>query len=219
MTTNRDGLAEFSLQKLLLVHGEQLAAHHQWISEEDRWFELIFSLLVTACDLPEWQVRGVVDRIASIRLLSIDALADPDGVALGRAKAMAIEGGLGADGVEGALNAAAEAARAVKRDYGGKLQKLLRAESERLLNSITVAFGIDSLTRDQTGAALTYWLQNIMNAPLSLRDGDLAGFAQAQGLSPDDVIRGADSLDLNIALVDDLIRLNAFQIEATKQVE
>ena len=207
MATGRIGHAEFVLQKLALQHGEQLSAEHQWISEEDRWLELVFSLLSHSVDHPQWFVRAVVGRIATLRLLSVSALASPDGVALARAKLMAQEAGLSAEGVEKALNAAAEAAKSIEAKFSGKLQRLLRAESEKTLANIRQALEINSIDQRVSGLALTFWLQNVMNAPLSLRDEEVSRFSADEGLGPADIIEAADALDLNLALVDDLIRL------------
>src|SRR2546427_5798374 len=70
------GEAEFLLRKLLLYGGNEVAHSYRWLSEAERWKELVFALLTRTTKLPQIAVRDLADRLHKLELLKISVLAD-----------------------------------------------------------------------------------------------------------------------------------------------
>jgi hypothetical protein len=198
--------AAFALRKLLQSGAGEMLEPLPWADEESRWFELVFSLFAAVSDAPEGELRALVGTLASLELITVEALVSSPETAVQRAVDEAIAAGIDATAATAALGAATEAANVLAGSYGGKMQLLLREEGEALLRNITEKLGISALDQGAVGHALTYWLQNTLNLPLSLRDRALQEFAGRLGVSVQELVSAADSLDLNVALIDDLIR-------------
>src|ERR1700674_299544 len=67
--------AEHFLRRLLLQNGQQVAGVHRWMSEHERWTELVFALLAAVSKLPEQRVRAAVEELDALELLSPSELA------------------------------------------------------------------------------------------------------------------------------------------------
>ena len=65
--------------------------------------------------------------------------------------------------------------------------------------------GFSSLSPREAEHALVYWLQNVLGLPLSLKDDAVVEFAAEHSLAPERLIEAADSIGLNLAVLDDLI--------------
>jgi hypothetical protein len=63
------------LSRLSLMHGRELVGSHQWISERERWNELLFSIMASISPLPEEKLRMLVREMAALELLTPAALA------------------------------------------------------------------------------------------------------------------------------------------------
>lgn len=209
--------AKYLLRKLLTQHGEELAGTHPWVWEFDRWKELVFALLAQVAQAPEEELRKVVEDLAELDLLEISALAglagdqgepEADSESARRILELLAERGFDPATAQRAFKTIAQAAEGLHEHFGGKVQRYLRSYGSRMLEELDDVFQLDALQEDEAMQGFSYWLQNVMNMPLSLRDETLQRFCKEHGLTPDQLIEAADELDFNLGLVDDLIQIS-----------
>ncbi|MEE1621928.1 hypothetical protein ACQ7DA_09555 [Zafaria sp. J156] len=100
----------------------------------------------------------------------------------------------------------AQVAGAVQERHGGLVQRMLRAHAEQmrqeLLGMVADPRGLEEPLRQ----AFAHWLQNAADLPISLVDAPVRAFLDARGIGVEQLEGAADAVDLNIALVDDVLR-------------
>jgi len=208
--------AKFLLRKILAVDAQAATFPSLWISERARWTELAFSLLTRVTHLPQEEVRRVTNELDALDLLDITELAAmPTGAGAAETNIHArrtlehLEGsGFEADEARRGLATLQAVSTSLVKHYGGKLQKCLRQAGEHILKELKLTFALSSLSEEETGHALTFWLQNALSLPLSLKDEAVLAFCTHYDLTPEQLTAAADELDINIALVDDLVQLH-----------
>ena len=90
--------------------------------------------------------------------------------------------------------------------YQGKIQLYLRWYAELILNDLKRVFEFTALSETEARYALTLFLQNTTAMPISLRDRSIDAFCGKYKLTPEQLFSAADDLDINLALVDDVIQ-------------
>jgi len=207
--------AQHLLRKMLLYGGAEVAGSHQWLSEIDRWKELVLALLTRTTKLPQTTVRLVTDHLLHLDLLHIPVLAQllkgkPLAPDLEHPNSRHIiqalqEGGFShAEAVKG-LTVICEAALALSVNFSGKIQFYLRSYGEKMVKDAQTLFHFSQLDQEAVRYAFTLWLQNVLQMPLSLRDETVESFSKANGLTSKQLFEAADDLDVNVAMVDDLL--------------
>jgi len=220
--------AEQLLVEVLSVLEDDLAIKHPWMWEGNRWKELVFALLTRVAPLPEQDTRATVEQMNRSGLLDISLLASIAGASgshpeQSSPQARQIRESLRATGfsmaeAERALTAMCEAAHGLQEHFGGKVQRYLRDYGELMLLDLGRVFQFSTLSEADAADAFTYWFQNVLSLPLSLIDTDLKAFADQRGLDPHLMIQAADNMDLNLALLDDLVqRYMAVRKQADEQ--
>ena len=71
MATTVKADALFALRTLMARHGALISAHHMWVSEHDRWLELVFAIFAATCKAPEDVLRNLVDDLDTVGLLNV----------------------------------------------------------------------------------------------------------------------------------------------------
>jgi hypothetical protein len=204
--------AEYLLRRILAVEGA-LILGYPWGSEGDRWKELVFALLTRVVSEPEWKVRDIVNGLYALGLLDIGMLAKSKKHKVnGRSPDMGghileflDESGVDAEQSEKSLRVIEEAACGLAKHFGGKIQLYLRGYGSAMLHDVKGLFDFSVLDTSQVQFAFTYWLQNVLNMPLSLIDENVDSFCKHNGLTTEALVAAADSLDVNLALLDDII--------------
>lgn len=207
--------ATYLLRKALSLYGAELAISHPWVWEGERWKELVFALLAQVSDLSEDKVRELTDQLDYLDLLDIPALAelcrnrqapDPNDLLARRILELLQEKGLSLAQAKRGLGAICEAALGLAEHFNGKVQNYLRSYGELMSKEFSRFFLFSTLNASEVQAAFVYWLQNVLNVPMSLLDQNIQLFCQQHGLKPAQLIAAADELDLNLALLDDLVQ-------------
>jgi hypothetical protein len=196
--------------KQLYERHESLLPTYAWASEADRWAELVFCLLSQCSDQDAETIRGAVAMLEALGLLDVDLLATlaerkPEGTVIAY---VLKQHGLEEQEVQCAVATLIRAALAFQRDYEGKVQRYLRRHAERMRDDLVRAFGDAPLNKAQLRQAVSHWLQNVASLPVSLENPSVQAFCKDHGISIEELIRAADDLDLNIALIDDLLALD-----------
>jgi hypothetical protein len=213
--------AKYILRKTLTTEGSDLVLNHLWIWEVERWKELVFALLSRIIKISEDEVRDLVDNLAELELLDTTALSalcrDNGSPNLEDSNARHILGlfqekGLGEADAQRGLTAMCEVALGLQQHYGGKVQRYLRHYGELMLRDIEQSFHFSELNESEVKQAFIYWLQNVLNMPLSLVDENVVEFCKKNSLTVEELFEAADELDINFALVDDLAQRHLFSI-------
>jgi hypothetical protein len=225
--TKSNGEARHLLQKMILFAGGEVASPHQWLWETDRWKELVFSLLTRVTALPQGAVRVAADQLQQLGLIDISTLASLPKVGRGsrvvrnahsrRIVELLEENGFPSDDALRGLTTICEATRSLRTHHNAKIQLCLRSYGEKMLREMKKTFRFSGLNETETNYALRLWLQNVLNMPIPLQDSALKPFARTLGLTGKQILEAADEMDLNVALVDDLLHMFHATSEVTRQ--
>ncbi len=212
METKTGSELEFQLMRLFRG-ARDVFAYHQWPSERERWQELVIALFSRVCPEREAEMRDAVAELDDLGLLEIDELVTlapyegqprKDSVLSSRVMETLRDRGFDASQTETALATLIDAARSLHEHCDGKIQKYLRHYGEAMLSELPDYFSFSRLKPSDVEYAFTYWLQNTLNMPISLKDEKLTRFCERFGGDTDTLVAAADRLDINLALVDDL---------------
>lgn len=207
------------LQEIYDQHEPDLSAY-VWVSEADRWAELAFCLLNQLTDLEPEQVRMIVNRLQDLGVLRIVALAG-DGPEYQETRTVLAyvlkRYGFSDQDAERGVQLLTHVAQHVQRDYAGKIQGFLRRHAKMMRDELLETLKDPALGDRELRYAITLWLQNAVSLPISLESSAVVKFCQDNEAAPEDLWKAADGLDLNLALVDDLIemRQNAQDLAVT----
>lgn len=201
---------------------EPEAGTYAWMNENDRWAELIFCLLNQYGDEDPQPVRTAVSSLGYLGLL------DPDKLSLmnvpGDENAVVVtfvlkQHGFSNDDARRAAALLARVAAVIQKEWGGKIQRYLRRHGEMMRDELTKAFAGESLTDEQLRYAVSHWLQNALSLPVSLEHQAVVEFCRRNQASLADLTQAADELNLNIALVDDLLEFDRQAAETAPPVQ
>jgi len=205
---------EFQLRKLIMRNID-LFDYYQWPSEHDRWVELIFALVTRISNKNEDEIRHTIEELDVLDLLDVEALSEIPETKKGinleyahtrRVVEYLIESGFTENESEKCILAMHEAAKSLKTHHDGKIQKYLRKYGQQMINEVPQNFSFSKMNEQDVKYAFTYWLQNVLNMPVSL-DDSVKEFCKKIDNKPEDLVQVADKLNLNIAIIDDLVRL------------
>jgi hypothetical protein len=109
----------------------------------------------------------------------------------------------------------------LEEHYSGKVQYYLRYYGELMLRELEQEFRFSMLNEAEVKRAFTYWLQSVLNMPLLVADEHIDACCKENYLTPEKLFAAADKLNMNVALVGDLVQRH-IQIQrqrATQTVE
>jgi hypothetical protein len=204
----------YLVRRLLGTRGaESVIRRHRWYNEQHRWIELVGALLSAKLHIPNSTLRLMLQQLRTLDLLSIPRLlqtspifvdASSEEVVLETLATLRDRGLSEADAMD-AAKVIHEAAHCLGDKYNGKVQLALRKAGEELLNAMRKEIKLESLSEEELRVALTIWLQNVLNLPISLSLPSIQRFCKTHGISAMRLIEGADHIDLNMAALDDLV--------------
>jgi hypothetical protein len=194
-----------STQEYLLQRLERNPAllEQPWADETIRWAELVFCFLDQTRRAEPAVTRHAVTILTMLNLVAPKRLAQLSATQTTVVRHILSEAGWTNEEAETAIAGLAACARAFIREGGAA--KILREESgemrQRLCRRLDNSNEIPGLA-----AALGHWLQNTCSLPVPIDRAEWERFAQGLGYSYEELIRAADEIDLNVALIDDIIR-------------
>jgi hypothetical protein len=187
---------------------------------------LIFSLL-SRINQSESQVdlRELVEKLHSLELLEVEKLASLNGGSgtrtdggdriQNRISEIMYEYGMNDQQIQDSILVMHEAAKSLIKYHGGKIQKYLRKYGQQMIDEIDQNFTFSKLDDKERRHAFTFWLQNVTNVPVSLMDENVKVFCEYFKIKPYELVEVADKLNINLALVDDLIQARLIEAAAT----
>jgi hypothetical protein len=78
-----------------------------------------------------------------------------------------------------------------------------------MLREALALFPLQGISDDETRRIFTFWLQKVMNIPVLLLAPEVSEFCKKHEISAAELIEAADNLDLNVAILDELLKLQA----------
>lgn len=215
MNTISKNDVEFFLQRALVNVPAEIVVKHRWLFETDRWNELVVSLLKQVISMDENRIRTIVGYLSNLDLIDIELLASlynqnqgPDfsNPTVTRIKEFLEENNVVQAEINQSVIVLCELSYGFQTFFDSKVQLYLRHYGELILKELGSFFHFSNLSESEVVYAFTYWLQNVLNMPVSLVDAHMKVFCKDIGTEPDVLISAADDLDLNMALLDDVIQ-------------
>jgi len=204
---------EYELRKLIIKYSN-FFMYHQWPSEHERWTELIFALVSRITNKSESEVREVIEKCNDLDLMGIEELSkipeqkksiDLDSTHAKRIFEQFAESGFTQIESQRSILAMHDAAKSLNELHGGKIQKYLRNYGQTMIDELSQNFSFSDMDEDDIRLSFTYWMQNTLNMPINLRTKNTDKFCGKLKITEEDLLKGADNADINIALLDDMI--------------
>jgi hypothetical protein len=187
---------------------------HAWPSEAARWAELVFSVLQRLHGGDPEVTRQSVTIFLATGLLEVPTLAALNPEAATTCRYVLASHGWREDEITKAIQVLQAMAKVIQKRYRGKLQSIVRRHASEMRKELTVALRVPGLSRADLTFALGHWMQNAFSLPVSLESDALRAFCREEGVTPRELVRAADSLELNVALLDDLLEAHAARTTA-----
>jgi hypothetical protein len=203
-------LMKVQLQQLFERYESDIGTY-AWMYETDRWAELIFCLLNQYNRQDTQVTRMAVSSLQYLGLLEIDKLAvleTPGDETVILLTYILKQHGFSEENARDAVRLLAQVAKVIQKEYGGKVQRYLRRQGELMRDELVKVFESESLSTEQLRYAVSHWLQNALSMPVSLEHQAVIEFCQKNEVTLEDFLSTADELNLNIALIDDLLELD-----------
>lgn len=207
-----------AVRKMLIEYGRALAPSlniFQWPVEISRWHELVFCLLfrIGQPQILAESARRMTRMLTDLNLLEVGSLAEAmaeNGKTLEHSDIILIQTLLKRMGMtpnqsrEAALTIA-QAAQVLVEMHNGKIQRCLRHYGQQMLDDLSNQFSFSQIPTDQARLALAHWLQNTTSMPIELAEPEVIEFCQEAGITLQELTEIADEIDLNLALLDEII--------------
>ncbi|MEO8591047.1 MAG: hypothetical protein ABI432_16835 [Flavobacteriales bacterium] len=202
------------LKALYAEHVDDLPMH-AWAFEQDRWAELVHSLLDRSRGHGAEQTRHAVEVLQSLGLIDIPRIASASKEDRTLISSVLVNTGYTRTESELGTRTLISAAKALNEACGGKVQRILREHGERMRDELVSTLGAVPLDKGQLRSAITYWIQNTMSIPISLESDVVKKFCKANKITMTQLIASVDELDANVALVDDLLEIAEAKVAVT----
>lgn len=185
------------------------------LPETTRWYELVVAILTTFGE-PDTAVTAanqIAQTLQSANLVDVPMLAGldvTDGEAFEHDKTLvtletiAERCGLPQHKARSAITAVCEAASAVHSQYGDSIQLAVRAHGSRLLEEMARDFAFSDAASARV--FLTLWFQRTLNMPIPARTIAADAAADDLGVSYESLIAAADSADLHVGWLDEVLQ-------------
>jgi len=190
---------------------------YQWPWENQRWFELVFCILSTIDeDYSADSKAALATRVlVDLGLLDIHSLAESittDGKSdYSNPYAMHFRSvlervGFEAKEINQVFTTICETAKTLEQSYKGKIQILLRHHTDQIVNQLSKVLHLSHyLGEKNSRITILRWLQNILNIPILVPSQGLSVLCETTGKKPEDVLAIVDDLDINVALLDEVL--------------
>lgn len=189
---------------------------YEWASETSRWNELVAILASEVCLRSKDDMMEIINYLADLGHLDIPELAKIDvrSNKIDRANdeatkiiAVLVRKGLSEEQALNVLLPLCQIAKRLNEDFGGKIQLYLRSYGETMLREALALFSLQGGSEDETRRVFTAWLQKVTNMPLLLLAPEVSEFCGKHEISVAELIEAADNIDMNVAIVDELLKL------------
>jgi hypothetical protein len=115
---------------------------------------------------------------------------------------------------EAAVQVLSQTANACLVNWAGKPQLFLREMAEQWVAALAKRFHASGMSNARAKRLSTLWLQNVSNAPILASDSPaVKAFCREAGIDASELIEAADTIGLNVAILDELMLMRHQQID------
>lgn len=191
-----------------------------WITENDRWNELLYAML-SATSTPAEVARLAMSALRPLGLTDLDVLASMkvavEKYILGNDYSINLSddataviqimqrSGVSAEDALSTLGVWHNLAKASRDVWGGSLRLLLNHHARALIQDLVSAGSTKYVDEGRIVRGVSLFLQNAMNFPISISSDSINRFCARYGISEDDLAAIGERLDLSVSLIDDLV--------------
>ncbi len=188
----------------LYIDGNDFTGHYAWRWEEERWHELLVCALVSSGAHPS-AARSAIEILKQLHLDGARALCEGDSETTSQIQGIFARLGLDE---RAALNCLQQVAQVCMKQWGGLPQVFLRKMGEEAASALTTQLSASGMKSDTAHTLAVLWLQNVCNAPLLASNSpSVQAFCREVAIDHSELIRAADHVGLNVAIIDELIAL------------
>jgi hypothetical protein len=208
---------EVLLREVYSEHRADLPPVFKWTSEKARLNEFYYCLLQRMSGGNEVEVQNIVTSLASLNLFDVESLAEAQiiGGKGGKGDKIAsliadllIQNGFEEQVARACTIAVCEAARSIQVSYDGKLQRFLRKYADLMIEELSRVCSLSNVTEQDKRYFLAHWLQNALEMPIPLSNEFVEQFCKENNIEVADIVKAADKFDINVAVVDDLLKMH-----------
>lgn len=190
--------------------GNDFLNQYPWEYEGDRWAELLVCSLVVELGVPSSTAREAIGTLNTLGLTGTSGLANASPDECEFIQRVFIQHGLEPELATRATVTLVSIARVTQRLWQGHLQRLLRDHGKRMAAELGAALREAGVSAAAAPRIAVLWLQSVANIPLLLPgDPHIKDFCKEHRLTQRQLVASADRLGLNVAVLDDLLALEA----------
>ncbi len=196
-------------ESLIRLYSENRSSlgEYPWEFEDDRWTEMV-KCIFAGCGIPTPIIDDAVNILDELKLISAPALAESTKDSQKVVQTILMR--LGAESVkaDSAASVLVNFADIGKKKWNGHIQIFLRDSCIAIVEELSKILGTAGLDKNVAKKMSILWLQNTINAPLIAEDDKhIQSFCKQNHISQSKLVRMADELDLNLAVLDDLLAI------------
>lgn len=191
---------------------------YNWASETSRWNELVAILASHVCEQSEDDMKELTQYLTDLGLLDVQKLAEIDvcdnkidraNKKVGKIIDIFERKDLSEEQALKFLLPLCQIAKKLSADFGGKIQLYLRSYGMTMLREAMAFFPLQGMSKDEALLIFTAWLQRVANMPVLLLTSEVNEFCKKHELSSAELIEAADNIDMNVAIIDEMLKLEA----------
>lgn len=177
-----------------------------WEFESARWQELVVSIWIGALGLDARASRDGVRRLHEVGWLTPKDWKEGDASAIEFGARALQQAGLSETDATWAIKTACKVASRLEAHSTHKLQQVLRDAAAHIIRELEELLSGADLTQEQRLSASILWVQNVANMPvISESSKHIAELCEKFSIEPQDFLALADKLNLNAALLNDVV--------------
>jgi hypothetical protein len=178
----------------------------RWEYENERWNELVVAVLIEGARISPRLAREAAHTLGRLKLSEPGQLVKSDPSYRRLLSDVLTRLGLDSQTAAAAIDALAEVAQVVCRDWRGKPQVFLRNLGDEGVHRFSKSFGGDGLGENAVERIARLWLQNVASLPIwNAEDDHLRDFRREYGISESELDEISDELGINVAVLDDVL--------------
>ena len=195
----------------LYMEGNPFLGHYAWHWEEERWHEMLVCALVSSGATPE-QARSAVHIFNEFQMADPISIAEANEDDTQLIRKVLVRLGLPDNHADAAVSVLNQTAKTCLVQWSGKPQLFLREMAQRCVEALTAHFVACGMGATQAEMLSTLWLQNVSNAPiLASKSAAVMAFCKEAGIDARELIEAADTVGLNVAILDELMLMRQQQ--------
>ena len=183
---------------------------YPWEWESDRWNELCICMLCTEFGIEPDLARKTIETIDQLGMMPVSVLTDCQDEQLVFVKRVMLQCGIDSSIIDPATELIVSLAQTVTKKWGGHIQRLLRNHGEKMAETLAKELERSGIHQNYAKKIATIWLQNVANIPILLDDdAHILSFRKQFGMTRQDLLDTADSIGINVSVLDDLLAIQA----------